>query len=109
MGRLTPIARMDFVSWIEAAKRPETRRRRIERACDMLEKGKRRPCCYSIVPLDLHNALAAAPTAKAAWSGLASTARRDLLRSIEMGKGPDTRRSRIEKVCIQLAARKRRP
>ncbi|HET9343767.1 MAG TPA: YdeI/OmpD-associated family protein [Candidatus Eremiobacteraceae bacterium] len=108
-GDLTPIARMDFVSWIEAAKQPETRRRRIERACDMLEKGKRRPCCYSIVPLDFHNALAAAPTAKAAWGGLTSTARRDLLRSIEAGKQPDKRKSRIEKVCLQLATRKRRP
>src|SRR5690349_21607190 len=87
---LTPIARMDFVSWIEAAKQPETRRRRIERACDMLVSGKRRPCCYSIVPLDFHNALAAAPKAKTQWSGLTSTARRDLLRSIEAEKHPET-------------------
>ena len=103
---LTPIARMDFVSWIEAAKQPETRRRRIERACDMLVSGKRRPCCYSIVPLDFHNALAAAPTAKMQWSGLTSTARRDLLRSIEAEKHPETRRRRIANVCTQLAARK---
>lgn len=106
---LTPIARMDFVSWIEAAKQPETRRRRIERACDMLENGKRRPCCYSIVPLDFHNALAIAPKAKATWSGLESTARRDLLRSIEAEKEPGSRGRRIDKVCSQLAARKRNP
>jgi len=28
---LTPIARRDFLSWVAAAKQPETRRRRIER------------------------------------------------------------------------------
>ena len=33
---LTPIARRDFISWIDSAKQPETRRRRIERACSML-------------------------------------------------------------------------
>ena len=40
---LTPIARRDFVSWIDSAKQPETRRRRIEKACSMLVAGKRRP------------------------------------------------------------------
>ena len=29
---LTPIARRDFVSWIDSAKQPETRRRRVEKA-----------------------------------------------------------------------------
>src|SRR5438034_11445021 len=46
---LTPIARRDFITWIDSAKQPETRRRRIEKACSMLAAGKRRPCCYSIV------------------------------------------------------------
>ena len=40
---LTPIARRDFISWIDSAKQPETRRRRIERACSILAAGKRRP------------------------------------------------------------------
>ena len=40
---LTPIARRDFISWIDSAKQPETGRRRIERACSMLAAGKRRP------------------------------------------------------------------
>ena len=48
---LTPIARRDFISWIDSAKQPETRRRRIEKACSMLVAGKRRPCCYSICHL----------------------------------------------------------
>ena len=40
---LTPIARRDFINWIDSAKQPETRRRRIEKACSMLAAGKRRP------------------------------------------------------------------
>src|SRR5207244_3701157 len=44
---LTPIARRDFISWLDSAKQPETRKRRIEKACSMLIAGKRRPCCYS--------------------------------------------------------------
>jgi len=43
---ITPAARRDFVHWITSAKRPETRVRRIENACDMLARGKRRPCCF---------------------------------------------------------------
>src|SRR5256885_3991336 len=78
-SELTPIARRDFISWIDSAKQPETRKRRIERACSMLVAGKRRPCCFSIVSLDLHKALAAAPMAKAQWSDLTSIERRDLI------------------------------
>ena len=40
---LTPIARMDFISWMDSAKEPERHRRRIEKACSMLAAGKRRP------------------------------------------------------------------
>src|SRR5947209_13736686 len=58
---LTPIARRDFITWIDSAKQPETRRRRIERACSMLAAGKRRPCCYSIVSFDVHNDLTNSP------------------------------------------------
>jgi len=43
---ITPAARRDFIHWIVSPKRPETRARRIETACDMLAKGKRRPCCF---------------------------------------------------------------
>ena len=30
---LTPIARRDFISWLDSVKQAETRRRRIEKAC----------------------------------------------------------------------------
>src|SRR5271166_3725404 len=93
---LTPIARWDFISWIDSAKQPETRRRRIERACAMLAAGKRRPCCFSIVPLDLHNALAVTPMAKTRWSDLTPTARRGFISWIESAKQRDARRRRID-------------
>ena len=43
---ITPVARRDWIQWIESAKREETRMKRIETACDMLANGKRRPCCF---------------------------------------------------------------
>lgn len=43
---ITPIARRDWIHWIVSAKQAETRARRIVTACDMLAKGKRRPCCF---------------------------------------------------------------
>jgi len=43
---ITPVARRDWIQWIESAKREETRLKRIASACDMLAKGKRRPCCF---------------------------------------------------------------
>ena len=36
----------DFIHWIVSARQSETRARRITNACDMLAKGKRRPCCF---------------------------------------------------------------
>ena len=43
---ITPVARRDWIQWIESAKREETRLKRIKNGCDMLAKGKRRPCCF---------------------------------------------------------------
>ena len=43
---ITSAARRDFIHWITSCKRPETRVKRIATACDMLAKGKRRPCCF---------------------------------------------------------------
>jgi hypothetical protein len=45
-GDITPVARRDWIHWITSGKRAETRVLRIEKACDMLAKGKRRPCCF---------------------------------------------------------------
>jgi hypothetical protein len=43
---ITPLARRDWIHWIVSPKQAETRARRIRNACDMLAKGKRRPCCF---------------------------------------------------------------
>ncbi|MFY9803007.1 MAG: YdeI/OmpD-associated family protein [Candidatus Acidiferrales bacterium] len=43
---ITPLARRDWIFSIASAKQPETRRRRIQKACDMLAGGKRRLCCF---------------------------------------------------------------
>jgi uncharacterized protein YdeI (YjbR/CyaY-like superfamily) len=108
-GDLTPIARRDFISWIDSAKQPDTRRRRVEKACSMLAAGKRRPCCYSIVSFNLYTALAAAPMAKAQWSDLTPIERRDFISWMDSAKQPEAHRRRIEEACAMLAAGKRRP
>ena len=43
---LTPIARNEFICWIEDAKQEKTRVKRICRTVEGLEEGKRRPCCW---------------------------------------------------------------
>jgi uncharacterized protein YdeI (YjbR/CyaY-like superfamily) len=104
---LTPIARRDFVSWIDSAKQLETRRRRIAIACDKLLSGQRRPCCYAIVPMNLYKALAAIPKAKAHWRDLTLAARRDFVSWIDSAKEPNLRMQRIEKACVLLAGKLR--
>ncbi len=42
----TPIARRDWILWMSSTRQPQTRRRRIEKACDMLASGKRQVCCF---------------------------------------------------------------
>ncbi|TPG16442.1 hypothetical protein EAH87_14535 [Sphingomonas koreensis] len=46
-GALTPLGRNEFICWVEDAKRPTTRQRRIERTCEELLEGKKRPCCWA--------------------------------------------------------------
>jgi hypothetical protein len=43
---ITPLARRDWIHWITSGKRAQTRTIRIDKACDMLAKGKRRACCF---------------------------------------------------------------
>jgi uncharacterized protein YdeI (YjbR/CyaY-like superfamily) len=45
-GDITPLARNEFICWVEDAKRPATRERRIRRIREELEEGMRRPCCW---------------------------------------------------------------
>lgn len=46
-GGLTPLGRNEFLCWIEDAKQPKTRLRRIERTKEELQEGKKRPCCWA--------------------------------------------------------------
>jgi len=43
---ITPLARNEWICWIESAKKAETRSHRIEWGCSNLRDGKRRPCCW---------------------------------------------------------------
>lgn len=43
---ITPLARNEYICWVENAKQIETRSRRIKRTCEELLEGKRRPCCW---------------------------------------------------------------
>ena len=43
---ITPLARNEFICWVEDAKQATTRERRIRRTIEELEEGQRRPCCW---------------------------------------------------------------
>jgi hypothetical protein len=60
------------------------------------------------VPTDLRKALAATPKARALWSDITPTARRDWIQWITSAKRPETRVRRVKNACAMLAAGKRR-
>ena len=41
---ITPLARTEFICWVEDAKQESTRERRIRRPREELDEGMRRPC-----------------------------------------------------------------
>jgi len=43
---ITPLARNEWICWIESVKKEETRKEHLKRALADLAKGKRRPCCW---------------------------------------------------------------
>ncbi len=43
---ITPLARNEFICWVEDAKQEKTRDRRIRRTQEELSDGQRRPCCW---------------------------------------------------------------
>lgn len=106
---LTPISRRDFTSWINEAKQAETRARRIKRCCENLVKGKRRPCCYAVVPMDLYKALGENPQAKSQWSALSANEKRDFSDWVEASEDKATRKARIGEACALLVVGKRSP
>jgi hypothetical protein len=45
---ITPMARWEWVRWVNATAKPATRERRIEVSISKLDSGKRRPCCFDL-------------------------------------------------------------
>jgi uncharacterized protein YdeI (YjbR/CyaY-like superfamily) len=43
---ITPLARNEWICWVEGAKLIETRARRVMRTHKELVEGMRRPCCW---------------------------------------------------------------
>jgi Domain of unknown function (DUF1905)/Bacteriocin-protection, YdeI or OmpD-Associated len=45
---ITPMARWEWVRWVNSTKNPDTRRRRVEVSISKMQNGKRRPCCFNL-------------------------------------------------------------
>lgn len=45
---ITPMARWEWVRWVQSTKNPDTRARRVDVSIDKLRGGKRRPCCFDL-------------------------------------------------------------
>lgn len=45
---ITPMARWEWVRWVNATANPATRRRRVEVSISKMDSGKRRPCCFDL-------------------------------------------------------------
>ena len=43
---ITPIARNEFLCWVDNAKQEATRAKRIRRTIEELQDGQNRPCCW---------------------------------------------------------------
>ena len=43
---LTPLARNEWICWTISVKKPETRKKHVERVRTELKEGMRRPCCW---------------------------------------------------------------
>jgi len=47
-SEITPMARWEWVRWVNATKNPDTRGRRVEVSISKMTSGKRRPCCFNL-------------------------------------------------------------
>jgi uncharacterized protein DUF1905/bacteriocin resistance YdeI/OmpD-like protein len=45
---ITPMARWEWVRWINATNNPDTRKRRVEVSISKMNSGKRRPYCFNL-------------------------------------------------------------
>jgi Domain of unknown function (DUF1905)/Bacteriocin-protection, YdeI or OmpD-Associated len=47
-NEITPMARWEWVRWVNATKNTDTRRRRVDVSISKMTSGKRRPCCFNL-------------------------------------------------------------
>ena len=47
-AEIAPMARWEWVRWVNATPNPDTRRRRVEVTISKMKSGKRRPCCFDL-------------------------------------------------------------
>ncbi len=45
---ITPMARWEWVRWVNATHNAETRKRRVDVTISKMQNGKRRPCCFNL-------------------------------------------------------------
>jgi hypothetical protein len=45
---ITPMARWEWVRWVNATQKRDTRKRRVEVSISKMKSGKRRPCCFNL-------------------------------------------------------------
>jgi hypothetical protein len=45
---ITPMARWEWVRWVNATQNSDTRKRRVEVSISKMKSGKRRPCCFNL-------------------------------------------------------------
>ena len=45
---ITPMARWEWVRWVNATQNPDTRKGRVEASISKIKSGKRRPCCFNL-------------------------------------------------------------
>lgn len=43
---ITPLARNEWICWVESVQKSETRANHVQRVVNELIEGKRRPCCW---------------------------------------------------------------
>lgn len=45
---ITPMARWEWVRWVNATRNPDTRQHRVDVSISKMKSGKRRPCCFNL-------------------------------------------------------------
>src|SRR5256886_15227731 len=45
---ITPMARWEWVRWVNATQNPDTRKGRVQVSISKMKSGKRRPCCFNL-------------------------------------------------------------